>query len=235
MIHAGLGAPREYFNPGRISKIAARFGIAGVTNGRQLRTDAAAREAYIATLLEHRAANGIFASIVHWGQYAPFLDNPEGDRLLTQGNFVHLYRQDLLAQAISRNIAWQSGRWGTDGTVTTRPAQNPDYFAPDRIAHHLKVLAEEDMNWRLFFARNAISPLVLSYEGVTTDLAGALHAMVDAFGLDLPTTRFDYVDAWTTAYRDAQVPPWAEIRAHFLRATQRVTQARRANPTPAAS
>src|SRR6202008_2152138 len=110
-----------------------------------------------------------------------------GAELLQQAHFIHLYREDLLAQAISFHVARETGIWGRDRTVATPPASLPRFFDVDMIADHMKTLAESDMSWRLFFARNGISPLVFSYERIHRDIAGVLRSIVDGFGLDVPS------------------------------------------------
>jgi LPS sulfotransferase NodH/tetratricopeptide (TPR) repeat protein/SAM-dependent methyltransferase len=227
MFHHGIGLPHEYFNAGHIALIGQRSGIHPLADGRRLGSDSEARRAYIAALMDRRTANGIFAAKIHWGQYASYLDNPEGVELFQQAHFIQLYREDLLAQAISFHVSKETGRWGSADTVSTPPASIPRFFDVDLIADYIKMLAESDTSWRLFFARNAILPLTFSYERVRDDLAGVLRTIVDNFGLDLPTDCFDYAEEGPNEERDAEVPPRSEIKARFLRAHQRVIPALR--------
>ena len=138
MIHHGIGLPHEYFNARHIAHIGQRLGIHALADGSQLGADSKARQAYIAALMDRRTASGIFATKIHWGQYASYLDNPEGVDLFRQGHFIHLYREDLLAQAISFHVARETGRWGSDDTVTTSPASTPRFFDVDLIANYVK-------------------------------------------------------------------------------------------------
>ena len=87
-----------------------------------------------------------------------------------------------------------TGRWGTDDAVTTRPAAEPRFFDNEQIAKHLEELEIQNGEWREFFAKNAIQPLFLSYEGIKDDLAGALRKIVTTFGLQLPSQEFHYVE-----------------------------------------
>jgi glycosyltransferase involved in cell wall biosynthesis/LPS sulfotransferase NodH len=225
MIHHGIGVPHEYFNASHIGVIGPRFGIQALADGRRLGSDAEARRAYIAGLMERRTVNGIFAAKMHWGQYASYLENAEGTEMLQQGHFIHLYRENLLAQAISFHLSKETGRWGFDDTVTTPPASEPSFLNVKLIDDHMKSLAEADMNWRLFFARNAIAPLAFSYERIKGDLGGVLSDIVGSFGLEVPAGRFDYKEEAPDDVRDAQVPPRTEITTRFLLAHQRVTAA----------
>lgn len=225
MAHAGIGVPVEYFSPHRIEEMAGRDGGGAFANRASSLSEGTARRAYMDALLRDRTANGIFASKIQWGQYLAYLDNPEGDWLLSGGHFIHLYREDLLAQAISRHLALETGRWGGDDRVTSRPAAEPRFFDTDLVARYVKGLADASMQWRIFFARNGISPLILTYERLTDDPAGTVRTIVETFGLDVPTSHFDYVDAGPTAARDERVPQREEIRANFLRAHRRVVPA----------
>jgi LPS sulfotransferase NodH len=225
MLHHGIGIPHEYFHALHIGLIGPRVGIHVLSNAPRLGSDSVARRTYISAIMNRRTVNGIFTAKLHWGQYASYLDNPEGVELLQQAHFVHLYREDLLAQAISFHVSKETGRWGPGTAVTSRPASTPRFFDVDQIANQMKMLAQGDMNWRLFFARNGISPLMISYERVRDDISGVLRSMVDSFGLDLPATNFDYVEEGPSDSRDLGVPPRSEIKARFLLANQRVMPA----------
>ena len=229
MIHHGIGIPHEYFNARHIGLIGRRFGIPALAEGGQLASDNVARHAYIAALMARRTANGIFAAKIHWAQYAAFLDNTEGNELLRNGYFIHLYRDDLLAQAISFHVSKETGRWGLDATVDWPPVAPPRFFDVDLIDARVKLLAAAEMNWRLFFARNGISPLAVSYERVRADLAGVLRTIVDSFKLDVQASCFDYVEEGPSEARDAHVPPRSEIKARYVHAHRSVIPALRAD------
>src|ERR1700761_3134250 len=121
LINAGLGIPHEYFNPVNMRQIAPRFGLGAAIEGLKWRPRSpmdrlpfakAARtaetkflEKYAAALVPRRCQQGVFAAKLNFGQYTKVLDNPVGWKLLSGGVFVHLYREDLLGQAVSTNIA----------------------------------------------------------------------------------------------------------------------------------
>ena len=144
MINAGLGVPHEYFNPVIIRQMAPRLGLGPAVEGLKWRprnkmdrlpfgkTARASEEdflrKYLALLVPRRCQNGIFAAKVHFEQLAKVLENPTGRNLLEGGVFVHLYRNDLLGQAVSTHFAKLTGRWSIDDTITTPPATNPNFF-----------------------------------------------------------------------------------------------------------
>jgi hypothetical protein len=108
----------------------------------------------------------------------------------------------------------------------TPPATAPRFFDAKLIAERMRQLAEANGNWRLFFASNGLSPLFLSYERVRDDIAGTLRSIIKRFQLGVPATSLDYIEDGPEESRDAGVPPRAEIRAHFLKAYQRVGASR---------
>ena len=129
-----------------------------------------------------------------------------------------------MSQAISFHVSLLTGRWGPDDTVATTPSSNPQFFDNDLIASQMNVLAEQDKQWRLFFARNGISPLVLSYEAIQDDLAGALLKIVTSFALPIFSRDFSYVENVSNS-SNTDAPPKSWIRARFLGATSRISQA----------
>ena len=178
MINAGLGVPHEYFNPVIMRQIAPRFGLARDIAGLKWRcrglrdhlpfgkadraTEVDFLTKYLTALIPKRCQGGIFGAKIHYDQYIRVLDNPVGQRLLNGGLFVHIFREDLLEQAVSRNFAYVTGRWGIDKTVTTPPSARTDLLDVTGIDRELETLADEDRGWRVFFAKNGLFPISIS-------------------------------------------------------------------------
>jgi len=153
MINAGLGVPHEYFNPIVIRQIAPRFGLReeignlrwwprGRLDRLSLRRSERAAEAeflekYLRALMSKRCQGGVFAAKMHYRDYRKVLDNPVGRRLLDGGLFIHLYRDDMLKQAVSAHFAQLTGRWGIDDAVTTDPEVNPDFFKGTKVEPYM--------------------------------------------------------------------------------------------------
>jgi LPS sulfotransferase NodH len=214
MIHHGIGIPHEYFNPVNAGIIGARYGLGAITS-HNLETDGPARRAYITALLERRTKNGIFAAKIHRGQFRQYFESAKHPDLFQGANFVYNYREDLIAQAVSFHTSLLTGRWGVDDDITTPPALSPQFFDNHLIANVLVELAIQDSEWRLFFAKNAIRPLFLSYEAIKDDLGAALQKIISSFSLQLPPQHFDYVEPPAKEYRGAGEPSKAEVRAGF--------------------
>ena len=103
MIHHGIGIPNEYFHYLHAAIMDHDSGLmrcemAGCCN-RKVRYGGLHSGA-------HKSANlnGIFSAKVQSWEFVSFLDNPEGAELFQNAKFIHLYREDLLGQAISLHI-----------------------------------------------------------------------------------------------------------------------------------
>jgi LPS sulfotransferase NodH len=227
MIHHGFGIPHEYFHYLHAAIIGPRFGIDTLRNGWLLQSDGEVRRAYIKELINRRTLNGIFSAKIQWWEFVSFLDNPEGVALFQNAKFIHLYREDLLAQAISLHISQETGRWGFDHLITTPSETNPNFLHSRQIDSYLEEIASHDMHWRMFFARNQILPLTVSYECLTDDPSQVLRSMVNAFSLEVSTSDFGYTEERSANARDPRVPPLSEIKAHLLRAHKQLSQAAR--------
>jgi len=238
MINAGLGVPHEYFNPLVMRDIAQRLGLAAAVKGlkwrRRMPTDylpfrRSARKAeeaflenYLAAVVPRRCEHGVFAAKIHLEHYTKVLDNPTGREFLTGGVFVHLYREHLLSQAISMNIARATGRWGIDNTVTTPPVTNLDLTDTSTLDSTVTELALEDMEWRLFLTRNGISAISVSYEQVCQDPFGLIYALAPRLGVDPGSLRRGYSESPEPIQWNPTLPDKDEIASKYLQIMQKV-------------
>ncbi len=101
--------------------------------------------------------------------------------------FIHLTRQNKLNQAISLVIATQTGLWhkAADGTELERTSapQDPVYDT-DVIAQHLTELTALDQAWNIWFERENIKPLQITYDELSSEPTKALAAILDHLGLN---------------------------------------------------
>lgn len=251
MINAGLGVPHEYFNPINMRQIAPRFGlsVAGLRWRRRTPWDqvpfsraARARKAevdflatYVDVLIRRRCQGGIFAAKIHFDQYLKVLDNPIGDKLLDGGLFIQLYREDLLAQAISTQFANLTGKWDIDDTRATAPAAQPDFFDISGIDQTLEGLAEHDRCWRTFLARNGLTPMTISYERLCEDPAGLVARIARRVGFGPGALRRGYNEVGERAAGDPGLPSKHEVARRYLAAIRRIRGLESAQRTVSAS
>jgi len=239
MINAGLGVPHEYFYPNIIRQIAPRLGLDASAVGlkwrsRSLRdrlpfrhSDRIAEEnflaKYIAALVPRRCQNGIFAAKIHFDQYFTVLDNRTGRQFLDGGLFIHLFREDLLRQAVSRNLSYVTGRWGDDEAVTTAPMPRGDLLDPRGVDRQLRTLAEEDLEWRVLLARNGLSPMSISYEQLCKDPVGFVAAVARRLGIDPASLRQGYSEPTAPSRNeDPALPSKSEIAQRYLEEVRQI-------------
>jgi len=237
MINAGLGVPHEYFNPVIMKEIAPRLGLAEEIDGLKWRArglrdrlpfgkadrvaEAAFLERYASVLIPRRCQRGIFAAKIHFDQYMRVLENPIGHKLLDGGLFIYIFRENLLQQTISRNFAYLTGRWGIDDTVTTTPMNRPDLLEVHGIDRELETLADEDRGWRVFLARNGLSPISISYEQLCKDPAGFVATISRRVGVDPSTVNQDYSETETLGAIPS-LPTKAEVARRYLNSVRKL-------------
>jgi len=250
MINAGLGVPHEYFNPVIMRQIAPRLGLGTSVEGlewrrRSLRDrlpfgkpDRAAEmnflAKYVSALIPRRCQRGIFAAKIHFDQYITVLDNAVGRKLLDRGTFIYLFREELLKQAISRNFSYLTGRWGDDDTVSTAPSAQSDLLAVRGIDRELETLADEDRGWRVFLARNGLSPMSISYEQLCGDPSGFIALIARRLGVDPQTLRQGYSEPIApSGTEDPALPSKGEVARRYLAAVRQLYGAARIDGGPA--
>ena len=104
--------------------------------------------------------------------------------------YIHLSREDKLAQAISLVKAEQTGLWhvAPDGTEIERlaPPQEPHYdFA--RIHRQVLELEGYDTAWNSWFEAQGIEPLRIGYESLSANPAAALNGICEVLGVQPPS------------------------------------------------
>ena len=101
--------------------------------------------------------------------------------------FIHLSRQDKLAEAVSYVRAEQTGLWhrNADGSDLERfdPAA-PEGFDAEAIRARRDALIAEDARWQGWFRTEGIAPLRLTYEDLAANPAGTLARVLETLGLD---------------------------------------------------
>jgi len=186
--------------------------------------NAAFESAYLAAVIqEGTAGTGVIGLRIMWSSVddaSRRLDAIEGDHADIAARFakafrstlyIHLSRQDKLAQAISRIRAEQSGLWhraayGTE-RERTAPPQTPTYDA-GRIAEVLNELRNDDAAWTNFFSTRGIKPLRLTYETLAADPRKAVTEILSALGQDPKASERMLVQ--TSRLADADSLEWAD-------------------------
>ncbi|MFG1832046.1 Stf0 family sulfotransferase [Micromonospora chersina] len=185
------GRPEAYFRVPDEPLWAARWGLpAGEWHYRD----------YVrAALAAGRTGNGVFGAKLMWGTLDRVVEglaagHPElagaDDALLRRAfgrtAFVHLRRDDVLAQAVSWLRAEQTGRWtdtAPDAVDAAGPVTGEPRYDPDGIDELLRTIAAHQAAWDGWFARYGITPHRVRYEDLAADPVGVTRGVLDALGL----------------------------------------------------
>lgn len=154
----------EYFQPFQYMQILARrWGCVagGIFN------DAA----YVGELCKHRTLpNGWLGINVH-GSHLKHFARMQKHFTGVRFHYVHLVRQDLVAQAVSYEIATQSKQWSSE--FETR--SDADYSF-SRILRKLRVIQNQNALIQSYLMACGVQYRTISYEDLVADIEGTLRS-----------------------------------------------------------
>jgi trehalose 2-sulfotransferase len=152
-----------------------------------------------AAVTEGTTPNGVFGVRVMWGTLDEIVAKLSTARpnfagtdldLLTSAlgrmRFIHLWRDDTLAQAVSWARAEQTHFWQHGDTA--RPGHEPR-FDFEQIHGLIQTIKEHNAAWRDWFGACDVQPHLVRYEDLTADMIGVTTSILDFLGLQLPADR----------------------------------------------
>ena len=160
------GAPNEYLNPLQRRLFDQRWGRLP-------------NRAFVDHLRRHRtSANGVFGIKIHAGHMRRLgLDLPG---LLGPARYIATTRVDVVAQAVSLEIARQTGMWTSEVAGNGR---DPVYRT-GAIRRRLAEIRRGEIEWERFFARHAVEPLRLTYEDIAENYERSLRTALTFLGVE---------------------------------------------------
>jgi LPS sulfotransferase NodH len=185
------GRPESYFRLHDEDSYAERWRIARKPDGSFDYLD------YVrAAISTGTTENGVFAARVMWGTLDEMIGKLRSshcdatasdlqllDRVFGRIRFLHLRREDALAQAVSWVRAEQTDYWQEDDTVSR--ATTP-FFDAKAIQSCVTTIREHNRAWRTWFRAFGIQPLAITYEDLVADVASVTRAILEFLGLQLP-------------------------------------------------
>lgn len=194
------GRPQAYFRAPDEPLWADRWGIARTDDGAFGYGD------YVrAALAAGRTDNGVFGAKLMWGtlgevvaklgEVHPELAGQDAEllrRVFGRTAFVHLRREDVVAQAVSWLRAEQTGTWfvGGSGEIGGGGADGgAPSFDPRRIEALVRTAVEHEEAWQRWFDSAGIRPYTVTYEELDADMAGVTRDVLGFLGLELPVGR----------------------------------------------
>jgi LPS sulfotransferase NodH len=168
-----------------------------------------------------RTPNGIWGGKLMWNQ-APLLQqraaqlpdrSGEGlhaairDVIGSEPIFVHVYRPDVVSQAVSFWRAVQTQVW------RGRPDPERDsraVYHAGAIAHVVKILRDQEKGWRTWFVEEDITPIDVAYPVLWRNLTAIVAGILEALGQDprlapapvLERQADQRSDEWVDRYRE---------------------------------
>lgn len=125
--------------------------------------------------------------------------------------YLHLSREDKVAQAVSRWKAEQTGLWHVDADGSERervkPGQRPRYDAKE-LAKLIIELEEHDAAWARWFDRQGVVPVSITYEMLSSHSQATLALILSALGQDKSIA--ESVKPRTAKLADKESREWAD-------------------------
>ncbi|MFR9774879.1 Stf0 family sulfotransferase [Micromonospora sp. MS34] len=181
------GRPEAYFRVPDEASWATRWGLAA---------DWSYDDYVGAALAAGRTGNGVFGAKLMWGTLDRVVEGLAGghpelagadDALLRRAfgrtAFVHLRRDDVLAQAVSWLRAEQTGVWYVGDAGATGRAPRYD---PGGVDELLRTIEAHQAAWDEWFTAYRITPHRVRYEDLAADPTGVTLGILDALDLALP-------------------------------------------------
>jgi LPS sulfotransferase NodH len=217
------GRPQAYFRAPDEHLWARRWQLPGTHDGGFSYRD------YVQAALTHgRTPNGVFGAKLMWGTLDEMLgklaavspDVTGADmNLLTRTfgvtRFVHVRREDVVAQAVSWLRAEQTGTWylGGNGEISgATGAGRPPAYDRRRITALIRTIGAHHAAWQAWFASAGIEPYEVRYEQLAAEKSATVAGVLTFLGTRLPHGRAiaprhhrqadDLNEQWATRYRE---------------------------------
>jgi LPS sulfotransferase NodH len=142
-----------------------------------------------------RTPNGVWGGKLMWNQTPLLIDRAAGlpdrsgtgllsairDVVGSDPVLVHVYRPDVISQAVSFWRAVQTRVWrGRPDPVRDGRAE----YHAHAIAHVVKMLRDQEEAWRAWFAEEDIQPIDVSYPVLWRNLTEVVGTVLEALDLD---------------------------------------------------
>jgi LPS sulfotransferase NodH len=181
--------PESYFRRDDLCDYADRWEVPQAADG-------VVDTTYVrAAVAAGRTTNGVFGARIMWGtmteltdalRYAADGSTASDVELLTGAfgrlRFVHLRRDDTVAQAVSWARAEQTQFWHPGDRVA--PGGQPPHFDRDLIGGLVDTITRHEAAWQAWFTHRGLVPHEVVYEDLATDPSDVTRTVLEFLGLD---------------------------------------------------
>ena len=132
--------------------------------------------------------NGVFGTKMMWAYLPDFLAHASPHEAFGEPlRWIHVGREDKVAQAISLWRAVQTAQWRAETRTDAEPV-----FHAGAIAALKRRFEAHEQGWREWFAARGIEPVEIPYEALAADPHATVcrvlsHLGLDTDGVDIPT------------------------------------------------
>jgi LPS sulfotransferase NodH len=160
-----LGMPAEYFNAS--TQVSENF------------------SKYFSSLITNKVyENEVFGIKLTISNLIPFMQYDNMPFSFYNWAWVYVTREDLVDQAISLYLAVHTGGWNS--YEPGMPPETVDYSYAD-ILDNLKVIAEDNKRWEMFFSLFGITPLRITYTEIDSNVMGCANRILKKMNLEQDT------------------------------------------------
>lgn len=124
---------------------------------------------------------GLFSVKSHWRDFNWMLrNNPKIIEILNIKYYIFLHRKDVLEQAISYEIAQQSGSF----ISFIQKNKNKLIYNKVKIRNKINLIKKHNQEWENYFENTNVKPLFISYEDFLSSPKVVIQNIFKSLGLD---------------------------------------------------
>jgi len=145
-------------------------------------------DAYIEDLVADKNASGRIFGLKASGQQIALLHEYNIFKMFTEVRVVHCQRHDVIGQAVSFSIAYQTKKWTSRQKTDTEQSVEPKYL-PDDIEERLNAVLDENQEIIRMCSLLELPKVDVCYEELDRRPKLQLRQVFDHFGLDPKTAK----------------------------------------------
>lgn len=128
----------------------------------------------------NRGKEGVFGCKASVGQLLYLYNEGILNQFKEEPKFIHIKRKDVLAQAVSLHIAWNTNQW-----TSTQPKNDvPIAYDREALLNIVKYVCTQNAIFESIFQLLGISPYVVYYETLVDRPRGVVRKVGDFLGIE---------------------------------------------------
>lgn len=158
-----FGFPLEYANPVNLTEWKKRL------NEEDL-------EGVLTKIQKRRTSpNGVFGIKIHYSHLEQFGGFTKLVEFFPNAYYIHLYRKDVLRQAISMSLAKQTGVWISG----QKPIDNNPKYNFEDINENLRQIILDNSSWQYVLSGSGSNYIEMSFNSVLNNLVPSIEKIAD--------------------------------------------------------